>query len=688
MDRLKDLLKSPPPPDEEEEEFEEDLEAEEEEFEEEIGDWEEGEEGTGGEEGILVKADSVEEALEEAARRLGVGITELEYELVERGSPGFFGLGRRPAVYRVYGPEKEETAVPSSEAAPGFMGSDLVQALRQANNVDGVFRIRLTKSGVMVKVTPPLGKGRRVAPEEILQALQGMGVGEVPLARLREVVAKAEGRYVKVGEYAGVPANDSTASVEISSDEMHAYIRIQPPRQPGGRGLDEEEVVRLLNAAGVVEGIRREAIVRALEEEMYLQPVEVAEGVQPVNGEDARIEYKFRTSAEGVHLTEDERTGRVDYHNLNLVENVVEGQVLAVKVPATKGIPGRTVTGRVLPAQNGKDIPLPLGKNVKASEDGTKIVAQINGQVMLVKGLVQVEPVYEVAGDVGVATGNIVFLGTVLVRGNVEDTMSIKAAGNIDIRGTVGNAVLEAEGDIYLRQGLAGKDKAQVIAGHDIYAKFIEHAKLVKAENDIVVSEGLVYCTVRAGRRVVCNGKRAMIVGGEIMAGEEVNAKTIGSPSYVETLIEVGIDPKSREEQLALEEERRTLKESLREISLNITTLTEQKRHAKANFPAEKEELLMTLTAQRDEKTARLNEVEGRLNQLKTYLDGLEAKGKVAVQKTVYPKVKIMVKNAALEVKDEFNYVTFVQEGGNIKILPYEEAEVKAPKDSLGRRRR
>ena len=691
MDRLKDIFTDPQKTDLNEEdfdEFEEELEDFEDDsdvdFEEDISDEELGlEEDSEDKEGIIVKAFSVEEGLEIAAKKFNVPITELEYEIIRRGSPGFFGIGKRPFVFKMYAPSVQETSL---KEVPLF-GEDFAGALQKINNVDGSFRIRITKKGILLKVTAPTGKGKKISVEDVVQALKDKNIESFSMPKIKEAVNKCDGNYVIIGSYEGIPSNDSVARVEISSDEMHAYIKIQPPQIPGGRALDEEEIVALLNSSGVVEGIKRDAILRALEEELYNQAVEVAEGIPPVNGEDAKFEYKFRTSTEDITLSEDEK-GKVDYHNLNLVENVVIGQVLAEKIPATKGIPGKTVTGKILPATDGKDIPLPIGKNVKVSDDGTKVISEINGQVILVKGLIQVEPILEVPGDVKLTTtGNIVFLGSVLVRGNVDDTMSIKAAGNIDIRGSVGNAILEAEQDIFLRQGLAGKDKAQIIAGHDIYAKFIEHAQLVKAENDIVVSEGLMYCKVRAGKRVVCNGKRGMIVGGEIMAGEEVNAKTIGSQSYTETLIEVGIDPKSREEQLALEEERRNLKDALREISLNITTLTEQKKHAKGNLPPEKEELLMNLTTQRDEKTARLNEVEARIGQIKTYLDTLEAKGKVAVQKTVFPKVKIMVRNAGLEVKDEFNYVTFVQEAGNIKILPYEDTEVKST-DSLTRRRR
>jgi hypothetical protein len=48
---------------------------------------------------IEVYADSVRQALELAARELDVDISQLDYEVVEKGTKGFLGFGRLP--YRV-----------------------------------------------------------------------------------------------------------------------------------------------------------------------------------------------------------------------------------------------------------------------------------------------------------------------------------------------------------------------------------------------------------------------------------------------------------------------------------------------------------------------------------------------------------------------------------------------------------
>ena len=48
---------------------------------------------------VEVYADSVKQALELAAAELNIDVSALDYEIVEKGTSGFFGIGRQP--YRV-----------------------------------------------------------------------------------------------------------------------------------------------------------------------------------------------------------------------------------------------------------------------------------------------------------------------------------------------------------------------------------------------------------------------------------------------------------------------------------------------------------------------------------------------------------------------------------------------------------
>ncbi len=625
---------------------------------------------------IEVQAFNIEEALETASEHFNVAISDLEYEIIEHGKPGFLGVGRKPSRFSIKPSLSAQQAL-SSELAD-VVGMTLTPDAHIAPiepvDSNGEVKIKILRSGIYIIVTKPKGNGRPVSENEVRQLLSARELDSVDMNAVIAAINRPQGKKVKIGEWTANPDNDSTASVELSDDEMHAYVSIVQPRK-SGRSLEYNDIVAYLNDEGVTYGIQDDKVAQLLDDEIYNQPFEVATGDKPEHGEDARIEYKFRTGAEK-HRPTVKDGERVDYHDLDIVENVTAGQLLAIKVLATMGEPGRTVTNKRLEAREGKDIPFAGGRNTKLSDDGLKLYAEINGQVSITKGIINVEPIYEVKGDVGLETGNITFVGTVLVRGNVEDGFSIKAAGNIDIRGTVGKAHLEAEGDVIIKQGLAGKDEAVIIAGGNIHAKFIEHAKKVESGQDIIIIAGIMHSSVDAAARVICHGgRRAMIVGGRVRAGEEVNAKQIGSPSYTETEIEVGFDPKTRQNLTDLEKERNAGKEKMHELAVNINTLESHKRGG-AGITEDREELLQQMKEEKVQLEERLFEVEEQIAELKSYLNVLEERGKVCVQDVVHPGTKITVKNAFLNVRDNFKYVSFIQEGGNIKVLPYEEPKL------------
>lgn len=624
---------------------------------------------------LEVIAYSIEEGLETASRRLGAGIADLEYEILEKGSNGFLGIGKKPFRLLI---KRSVPEIPLELQQLTRMTEKQAREEKKAvEDRDGYFKLRATKKGILLIVHPPKGRGKRVSFQEVQNAVYQRQLTDVDPKVLQRIVERPDGRPLKLGEWQANPELDGKFSLEVTDDEMKAFLTLIPPRR-NGRIVEYDDIYAELEKKAIVSGIREDVINEAIENDKYNQPILIAEGQPPEDGLDAQIDYKFRVEKE-IKLAEDEK-GKVNFKELDLIENVVVGQILAKKLPARKGTAGKTITGRELPAKDGKDVAIIVGKNTKLNDDKTELIAEINGQVVYTKGKVSVEPVFEVKGDVSMETGNIVFLGTVIVRGNVEDGFSVKASGNIEVKGSVGRAQLEAEGDIIIKQGLLGKDSAVIISGNDIIAKFIEHAKSVESARDVIVAEGILHSFVDAGKRVICNGKRAIIAGGRIRAGEEINAKTIGSPSFTETQVEVGFDPKTRQQLLDLSEEMRTGKDRIRELAMNINTLDSQRRSAGGRLSMEKEELLIKMMEEREQISSKLKKVEEQISEIRSYFASIEEKGRIAAQKEVFPKVKLIIKDAFLEVKDSFKYVTFIQEAGNIKVLPYQEAKVEAAK--------
>jgi uncharacterized protein (DUF342 family) len=458
--------------------------------------------------------------------------------------------------------------------------------------------------------------------------------------------------------------------VEITDGEMKAHMTVTAPG-PGGAELMYEEIRSLLRGEGVVHGFLEDAIHSFVDYPMYNQRILVAEGTRPVNGADAEILYNFDAHHERVELKE--KNGRVDFKELNLVENVEAGQIVARKKPREEGVHGMTVTGRTLPAKPGQDVAIEVGKNVKLSEDGMNAIAAIDGQVLLVAGRVNVEPIYTVEGDVNLKTGNILFLGTVFIKGNVEDGFTVKAAGNIEVMGSVGKCTLDAEGEVIVHQGILGKNEGLIRAGKNVAAKFIEHAR-VEAEENVLASDGIIHSRVDANRRIICHGKRAAIVGGRLRASEEIHAKSLGSVAGTETIVEVGFDPRKKEQLAKATGRKQELEKTLEELIRNISTL-ENLRKVQRELPEEKLRSLGELNEQRSILLAELEGLNQEIAGLSAEMAAQKNAGKVSASDRVFPGVKIFIKSENLTVRNEFRNVTFLLQDKEIRMSKYEPLE-------------
>ena len=157
--------------------------------------------------------------------------------------------------------------------------------------------------------------------------------------------------------------------------------------------------------------------------------------------------------------------GNVDYRAQNYVQIIHTGDVLCEAIAPAPGEDGFDVLGTVIPAKEGKEAKLLLGQNTVLSEDKTKIVASMEGHLRFQEGKFHVKPTFHVPGDVDFNVGNIDFLGDVHVKGDVREGFVIKATGTVTVEGLVEGAVIEADGDVIISNGILGDDKAVIKAG-------------------------------------------------------------------------------------------------------------------------------------------------------------------------------------------------------------------------------
>ncbi|MDR0644664.1 MAG: FapA family protein [Treponema sp.] len=626
---------------------------------------------------VDTQGDSLESALAEAASLLDMPMRRIEYEIVEHGFRGILGSGKKNWKIRAYVKASDQTTRTGHRLADEIETSERVVMI----NKDGEMFVVLSPEGAMLKVTAPVGSGKKVTEDMAIQRLTARNVKTIDKNIVHAVVEAAEGKYVVVGSFDRNYAHDTPLKLEVTDFDMKAFIIVEPPGI-GGCDLTAEVIIKHLRNNRVVVGIKNDVIEAFVDRPLYRTPVLVAEGSREVNGKNASIEYLFETNQNKVHLHES-RDGTIDFKNLQIIQNVVQNQPLAKKIPAQEGIKGRDVRGTYLPAKDGVDIPLPLGKNVHVSEDGMTIIADINGQVMLTGNLINVEPVFVVQGNVGLKTGNIIFLGTVEITGNVEDGFSVKAVGNIVVNGMVGSAEVEAEGDVIVRQGIIGKTKGSVKAGKSIWARFIENA-IIDAGNMVIVSDGIINSKVDAYKRIVCQGKRARIVGGRLRASEEINALVIGSSSgATETICETGIDPKIKEAIENLSSKKVDKEKELETLTTEIQGLINIKAQRKS-LPEEKEFLLRELMDQKDRLNGDLQQIAKEIGEQQEIQDNLKTRGRVSVANIIYPGTKILIHEVPENIRSEYKAVTFVMEDGLIRAVKYEPPDEEATRGPEG----
>lgn len=544
--------------------------------------------------------------------------------------------------------------------------------MQQAWDVDGHFKLEVRGYDIFLIVHPPLGNGKRVEVDDVVEALSQWHDAAVDINLISQVTNQANETEVRVGEIQTYPKINRVL-IEVTHDEMKAYLTIN-------QEVDVREVEWELRRNNVFHGINKEMINYLIEKKEFGKPVLIAQATPPIIGEDAKLEYKFNISPE-IHLKEKE-DGKVDFRELGLINIVSAGQVLVVKKPATLGISGMTVTGKDIYVKNGLDIPLPVGKNTQISEDGLKLLAKIDGQVVFSHNKVNVESVFEIRGDVDYSVGNVDFPGSVIISGSILDGFKVKSGGNIEVGGCIEKAYVYAEGNIIVGGGIIGRDEGEVKSFKNIYANFIEHGN-VEAGEDVIVNESIRHSKIDAKKRVIVQGRIGTITGGKIRAGEEINAKVIGSVSGTLTIVESGSLPLLRDEVQKLKEELVSDEEKFKGVEEGIKYLLSLKEKMRDNFPEDKEKLLLQHIQAKNTLKEKLYTMSMALPLLEAEIHQVK-EGRICAYKVVYPGVKISIRAVQMEIETEYRFVTFTALANTIKIAPYEEPKgIRIAKEEL-----
>ena len=632
---------------------------------------------------LEVYGDTIQDCLNAASEYFELEVEEMDYEILSKGKDYIF--------YKV---PYHIRAFPFVEISDDNIQSSSVDSFtsnfsfnNEVVNKDenGNFFVKWNMNGVFVKVSPKKGNGKDVTLLEVEEYLKNRGVEKYKKSFLKEIVENKENKSIHLGTM--VPSGKlAKYDIEVKDNDLNAFVTLYAP-QYKERDLTEKDIERAIRDMRIIIDVDKKAVRHHINNCIFSTPFIAVKGKEPVYGKDAYIKYYVNTSNNNLLMEND--SGQVDYKESSLIENVSKDKLLAEKIPKTLGQEGTDLFGVNIPASSGKDIKFHhiKGKGTYFSKDEMKLYASENGQVLYVDGKLKVEPVYETSEDIGPKTGNIRFNGSVVINGSVLDGYVVEADKDIEVKGTLQKGVLKAKGNIMIRGGCSGGGKVISESG-TVYSKFVQNSE-IDSSKDVIVSEGIVHSNVSSGCRIICSGKKASIIGGDIKVKELIIASNIGSAAAPKTNIEMGYAPVLIKEKYEIEEGIAKLVEDLKTVKMNLKSMEARKKADALSFDEEAQEELARLI-QEDEKFQRLVEEERKKldefnhNMIKNGFSAL-----IYIRERLFSNVFIKIKNASFSSKGTNKQSgCYFEEVGKINFNPLEGVKLQQELNKFSKKNR
>ena len=513
-----------------------------------------------------------------------------------------------------------------------------------------------------------LAPNEAVTLDELLGEIELVGYEDVDAAALEEALNERQTRRVAV---VGTAHRRGVVAVTVDEDGMRASVRIYPPG-PKAPALTIDDVRTALSSAGVSHGIDEDALADLVLDHAGSFPV--AYGIEPVDGEHGEVEFVVEATHEIKPAPRED--GGVDLHAAATIPKVVAGELLAHVIPETPGVSGWTVRGEELKARNGRPPKLPQGKNVELTEDGTQLVATIDGLLELSHTHVAVRPDLTISGDVDFESGSVDFHGDVLVNGSVRPGFRVKAGGRVIISGDVDQAEVEGESLVWVRGAVVG-DRCIIRSNGDIKVRTVHEGRL-EARGSVFVEKEASEATILASRDLVFESPRNRLIGGDVWVGHEVIAAEIGAVGEIPTRVTVGIDPFTAEEIQALHSDKVTQTATLERVRTSVASFLGKPEVVEALDDDRRSAVVRLLTAH-DALVDRLEQIEHRLEELQRRSED-EGEPRIVARLAIRPGVLVTVRRARRTIDVPRFRIAVTEVAGGIELVPLERDAARIPR--------
>ena len=359
------------------------------------------------------------------------------------------------------------------------------------------------------------------------------------------------------------------------------------------------------------------------------------------------LKHHFDPDWDPAKLTPEEQAdGSVDHTELNFVQSVSAGDVIAewVEADQAKG----DVDSRFFFDE--KEFPAGMGTGVR-NKYPDKLFAARDGYACYHDGKIVVRQTLTVHRDVDYHTGNINFVADVVLEGSVRSGFEM-VGRNVSVRDQVEAANVRARQELRCQGGVKGGGDAFLESARDMKLAYCEYATL-KSRQDILVKGALMHSDVFANGRLAVGGR---LTGGTVNAYQNIYVGgQLGGGFDTDTTVVLGYQPSLLFKDA---EHNRRIKQLHEDIISYEKALNKNDEY--------RDELLSLVESARKELEL--------LKSLKVKLwDGIYAterldKCRIVVPGVVKPGVEISIGSAYLKVEDFLEDVYFFYENDEVKI--------------------
>lgn len=437
---------------------------------------------------------------------------------------------------------------------------------------------------------------------------------------------------------------------------MNAQIHCTDEYTTDSVNLSRATIMEFLHNYHIVYGIKEDNVQRIIDGCLPKDfPLPIAEGRPAINGLDGKVHYTFDDSKEI------NKTDNWNFREIMRIPSVVKGQKIAEITLPSKGEHGTNIFGTKVPAQPGKPILLKAGKNVMFNEEELSFYAEADGEVSIQKPFIHVHHVYEVNETLSMKIGDLDFVGSIVIHGDVPSGFTVRAAGDVKIDGMVEAATITAGGSIMISEGLAGMQKGKLEAGENIHIGYINQGN-VRAGNNLFVENSILHSECVANNQIIC--QQGNIIGGAISAGKLVEAKDVGNRLHTQTEIVLGNDRTANETEKKLVAQQQELQHSLKKI----VAIGKKLKGNKANLTNPKIRITLLRQQHTYQKTKqRLREITLLLQEINANI-GNEEEAKLVVRNVLYPSTIVAFGKYKRMIKTNYKNVQLMLEDQEISI--------------------